>query len=295
MKKLKLELSHTIERLEEITKNLVTTRFIGNYKSVFKGKGLEFADYRKYSEDDDASLIDWKATVRANQTLVKEYVEERNLNIFFLIDASSSMILGSTPKLKIEYAAELIASLSYAILNSGDCIGLVLFSDHVTKYIPLDKGPKQFYIILDTLVNGDFYGGNFNFSAALEYVLFTLPKSSLLIIVSDFIIPGNNWEANFKIIAEKFDTIGIMVRDPRDITLPKVTGQVILSDPFTGKKMFVDTKSVGDLYKNETKSEIKKIKSIFLNSNSDLLLLTTNKDFFNPLIDFFKRRKEKWR
>ena len=125
-KELNLELSESIKRLKIFTNQIVNTSFVGGYKSVFKGHGMEFEDYREYTPNDDASTIDWKASVRSKQLLVREFVEERNLNVFFLIDASSSMVYGSTDKLKMEYAAEIVATLSYTILQAGDSISFAL-------------------------------------------------------------------------------------------------------------------------------------------------------------------------
>ncbi|MCK4520937.1 MAG: DUF58 domain-containing protein [Nanoarchaeota archaeon] len=295
MNKLKVDLTPTIKRLEIVTRNLVTTKFVGNYKSVFKGRGLEFESYREYTQSDDAELIDWKATVRANKTLIKEFVEERNINIFFLIDASASMVLGSIPKLKSEYAAELVASLSYAILSAGDSVGFALFADKVVKEIRCTNGMKQFYALSQTVVNPDLYGGTFDFGESLRFLSRYLKESTLVIIVSDFIIPGNDWEEYLKMAARKFDIIGIMVRDPTDITLPRGIGQVVVSDPFSNQKMIIEPNVIGDDYEKEVRREINRIRGEFLKSNSDFLQLTTNKPFLNPLIKLFELRKTKWR
>src|SRR3989338_7011118 len=144
-KELKLDLSEGIKRLKILTNRIINTRFIGGYKSVFKGKGLEFEDYRPYTTHDDASTIDWKASVKSNQLLVREFVEERNLNTFFLIDVSSSMVYGSIDKLKVEYAAEVAAALSYVILNSGDSMGFALFNDKIVKNVLPAQGVVQYH------------------------------------------------------------------------------------------------------------------------------------------------------
>ena len=112
VKSLNIDLLPVLRKIPFVKKGLLTSTTVGAYKSVFKGRGLEFAGYRPYSTTDDASLIDWKATARTGDVLVREYIEERNLNIIFLFDVSDSMLFGSTDKLKAEYAAELVASLS---------------------------------------------------------------------------------------------------------------------------------------------------------------------------------------
>src|SRR3989344_2496505 len=126
MRKLRVKLAPAIRQLEVVTRGMVSTRLIGQYKSVFKGKGLEFASRR------------------ANQLLVKQFVEERNLEVFFLIDTSASMVFGSTEKLKNEYVAELVASLAYVILESGDSVGFALFNEKIIAKFPPANGKNQF-------------------------------------------------------------------------------------------------------------------------------------------------------
>ena len=154
-----IDLTPRIRRLEIFTRRIMRTKFISGYLSAFKGKGLEFEDYREYTTNDDARLIDWKASVRSNKLLVKEFVEERNLNVFFLIDVSSSMVFGSTRKLKNEYTAELAASMCYAILMAGDSVGFALFADRIVDKVKPDIGMKQFFTFSRALVNPKSYGG----------------------------------------------------------------------------------------------------------------------------------------
>ena len=127
----KVDLVPALRRLEILSKGLTSSKIIGAYKSVFKGKGLEFSGYRGYTLEDDSNLIDWKASARTNEILIKEYSEERDVDVFFLVDCSPRMLFGSTEKLKAEYVIELTASLSHAILEAGDSAGLALYSDDV--------------------------------------------------------------------------------------------------------------------------------------------------------------------
>ena len=133
MEELKLNLKPLIKKLEVSTKRGFIDILTGSYKSSFKGKGLDFEGYRSYISGDDASLIDWKATLRSQDLLIKVLTEERNVNIIFLVDVSSSMSFASIDKLKNEYAAELVASLSFAAIQAGDSVGLVMFNDKITS------------------------------------------------------------------------------------------------------------------------------------------------------------------
>ena len=290
MKRLKVDLATATKNLRVLTSSLVNTKFIGSYRSVFRGKGLEFRDYRQYTPDDDAASIDWKATVRSKKTLIKEFEEERNLNVFFLVDASSSMLLSSTPKLKSEYAAEIVASLSRAILESGDNVGFALFTDRPMKSVLPDRGTKQFYILSETIVDISLYGGKFDLGEALKFLIGSLSVGTLVMIVSDF-ITSNNWEQYLQIAARKFGIIGVMIRDPTDRALPKISGRVIVSDPFSNNAMLIEPNLIRERFAKYVKEEERKIKDAFVKNNSDFLELTTDVPFLEPLTKFFKMRE----
>src|SRR3989344_458525 len=123
------------------------------YKILLRGKGLEFESYRTYSADDDASTIDWKASKRANSLLVKQFRDERNLKIMFVIDTGANMVFGSSKKLKCEYAAEVFTSFAYLILSSGDRVGCLLFKDEVEEYVKPGSGRRHFFRLIDNITN----------------------------------------------------------------------------------------------------------------------------------------------
>ena len=280
-----------LEGLEIGPRRIVTSRFLGSYKSVFRGKGLEFVDYKEFVGGDDASLIDWKASSRAGKLLVKEFAEERNINIFFLIDVSSSMVYSSISKLKSEYAAELVGSLGFLVLHSGDSIGFALFTDKIIKSSLPVSGIGKHYAFMKELTDVENYGGGYDIVYALKSVNSFLERNSVLIIVSDFIGLKGEWETRIKLASQKYDVIGIMIRDIRDKNLPKMgLGTALLEDPFTGEQIVVDTKKVGPAYKKYVSRQEKKIKEVFLKSNSDFLSLTTDEDFVDSLFKFFKSR-----
>jgi uncharacterized protein (DUF58 family) len=125
----------------------------GNWLSTFKGRGIEFSGYRKYLPTDDASTIDWKASLRARKLLVKELTEERNLNVILFVDVSNSMLYGSRDVLKAEYVAEIVSSIAFAALRAGDAVGLVLFTNKLEVYLRPNIGMSQHSIILDVIAN----------------------------------------------------------------------------------------------------------------------------------------------
>ena len=294
-KELSLDLSGGIKRLKVLTHQIVNTRFIGSYTSVFRGRGLVFKDYRPYSPNDDAAMIDWKASVKAKKLLVREFEEERNLNIFFLIDVSSSMVYGSIDKLKMEYAGELIAALSYSVLNSGDSVGFALFSDKIIKTSPPTSGIIEYHNLIKTLVDPKYYGGKYDLNEALKFTLAFLKESSIVILVSDFIGLKSGWERYVKMVAKRYDLIGIMVRDPRDRALPDYSGQAVLEDPYSGKQILVRPGLIGEEYKRHIARQEQQIRDVFIKAYADFLELYTDKPFVEPITNLFIRRASKHR
>ena len=290
-----IDLLPKIKRLEIFTKKIMETNIVGGYKSAFKGRGLEFEDYREYTSGDDARLIDWKASKRANRLLIKEFVEERNLNVFFLVDTSSSMLSGSTEKLKNEYAAELAASMCYATVSAGDSIGFALFSDNLVDKIRAGLGMKQLFVFTKSLVDPKHYGGRFDLGKAIKFLLTFTTRDSLVILISDFIGFREDYRTPLRLAGKRFDMMAIMVRDPRDRTLPKDAHQVLISDPYTNEQMIIDPDLVRERYEQYVKEEENMIRRTLLESDIELLELTTDKPFIAPVMNFFLRRHSKWR
>lgn len=294
MAKLKINTSPSLQRLNLVVKGLVNTKFMGNYASAFKGQGLEFADYRLYTQSDDAGLIDWKASNRSRKLLVKEFVEERNLNIYFILDVSSTMFTGSTNKLKCEYAAELVSSFVHTVLRAGDFVGLIMFSDKVAKRIMPSNGMKQYQIVSDSLSNLSFYGGDSNIGKVLDDSLKAIEENSLVVLISDF-ITTDKYDRAVKLAGKKFDLIGISVRDPIDMELPKGIGEVLVEDPISREAMLISPNKYRKLYAKETKKQINAVEKMFRKSGADFLPLSTDKPFIKELVSFFKRREARWR
>jgi len=296
-KRVDIDVSKSIKKLHIITKQLISEQVIGGYKSVFKGKGLEFDSFREYSPDDDAEMIDWKASKRANQLLVRKYVEERSLNVFFLVDVSNSMVFGSSEKLKNEYSGEIVAALSHAILIAGDKVGIALFNDQIVSRIPPGVGMKQFNKIIRELKNPGNYGGNFDLENILKFPLKYLKSKGILFIISDFIgMKDDNWKEPLKWLSTKFDVVCMMVRDPRDKVMPKdLKEQVLISDPYSNKELLIDTQILKDAYFKYVNEQEKKIKNVIRDCRSDFITIYTNEPFVKPLLELFNVRKKRWR
>jgi len=292
MEELKLNLKPLIKKLEVSTKRGFIDILTGSYKSSFKGKGLDFDGYRSYISGDDANTIDWKATLRSQDLLVKVFTEERNVNIIFLVDISSSMSFASIDKLKNEYAAELVASMSFAAIQAGDSVGMIMFSDKIVKLLPPAMGNRQYFMIIKALSNPKLYEGKFDLSRVITDLMNSFKRGAIVVIVSDFIGLGKDWEKYLSAASERFELIGIMVRDPRDYEMPEDVGQIVISDPYSDKEILIDTATIKEEYEAAVKKQIEYIKHTFIKSRANFLELRTDKPFLNHVINFFLVRNK---
>ena len=293
--KLKLDIKSLVKKLDISTKTLTTSGLMGGYKTSFKGTGLEFEEFRRYNIGDDASLIDWRASVKSDDLLIKTFNEERSLDVFFLLDVSNSMLFGSTNKLKCQYAAEVVASMAFAVMNSDDNIGLGMFSNKMITRIYPNAGEKQYYSVLNQLVDLNLYGGEYDLGEALKFIVPFLQRSSILIIVSDFIGLKGEWKKYLKMACSKFDVIAIMIKDPRDRELPMDVGDIVISSPYSQEKITIKPEMLKEEYETYVREEEKQLEFIFENNMADFLLLTTDKPFVTPIVKLFKKRSLKFR
>jgi uncharacterized protein (DUF58 family) len=285
---LTIDYSGAISKFGKILKEFQIKKII--YKTVFRSRGLEFESYSDYTPDADASWIDWKASMKSNKLLIKKYKEERNLNFYFLVDASTSMLFGSRNKLKAEYAGEVVSALSYLILNSNDLVGLILFSDHEAKVLQPTNNKNQFNLIVRNLGDSSLYGSEFNLASAIDYLLSTVRQDSVIVIVSDFIKLNQRVNRQLKLLASKYETIGLMIRDPLDIRIPKINYPLLLQDSKSGRQILVDPSIVSERYKEISEMEINEVRDLFKSSSVDLLELETDKEFALPIASFLKKR-----
>lgn len=288
-KKLKIDFASTVGQFERAIKKFRMKRII--YKTIFRGKGLEFDAYRDFLPDDDAEMIDWKASLRANKLLAKQYIEERDFDIYFVVDVSNSMLFGSGAELKSEYAGVVIAALSRLILNSDDNVGLVLFNKEVIRFIPPSNSKKQFGLIIRELENFNNYGGDFKIRDVINYLLKVIKNDySIVFLVSDFIHLDKGLERELKLLSSRFETVGIMIRDILDEELPKVKEQLILQDPYSNRQILVDPVVAGEKYKQIALKQKNIVKQLFKDSNIDLLDLKANESPVLPLVKFLSQR-----
>jgi len=289
-KKLNVDIAKSISRFRSVMKSFELRKKV--YKRIIKRRGLEFESYRNYSQDDDSGLIDWKASKRANELLIKKYIEEENMKIFFLIDVGENMISGSSERLKCEYALNVIAALTDLILSSGNKVGYIVFNGGIKEFIIPKKGGKHFENLMSVMTNASLYGGSSHIEKAIDFTLKYLNNSvSSLVIVSDFVnFEKKEFEKKLGIISSKFETMAIIIRDPLDKTLPDISGEVIIEDPSTGDKMLINPSIARKSYEKYAKEEEESLRKIFHKTGTDSIELMTDKDFVFSLATFIKQR-----
>ncbi|VVB78363.1 Uncharacterised protein [uncultured archaeon] len=290
--RLNVDIPKSIAEFEALINKVLPKRIF--YKLLLRGKGLEFDSYRNFGGDEDATAIDWKASVRSNTLLTRQYVEERDMKIVFIIDVSDNMIFGSQEKLKCEYSAELAAAFAHVLINAGDKVGFILFNSHIVNISPPTPGKKQFDIFVYNLENSETYGGVSDLGGCLESILERLdPSISLVVLISDFIRLDASSSKRFEELGNVFETIAIMVRDPLDLTLPDINKEIVIKDPGTGEELIVNPKIARKVYEMNSQNQINAVKNLMINSNIDLLELNTKDEFAFNLATFLKGRVDR--
>lgn len=286
--KLQIDFGSAVSQFERALRKFQVKKVV--YQSLFRGRGLEFDGYRNFMQDDDASMIDWKASLRANKLLSREYIEERDLRVYFVVDVSSGMLFGSGNKLKAEYAGEIVAALSHLIMGSGDNAGLVTVTDRVNRILKASRTKNQLFLMLNYLSDVKEYGGRFDFQNTLKYLLNTLDSHAVVILISDFLHIGRDFDKILRILSTKFETLAFMIRDPLDEELPKSSYQMVIEEPYTKKQIVIDSTFAAETYKRNALQQKMFVKAKFKEANIDLLELNVREPFINPLVSFLKGR-----
>lgn len=292
IKELLVELDASKASAELRAKRRVLSRVLeGLWTTLLKGRGMEFAGYRQYTYGDDASRIDWNATLRGNQTLVREYEEYKTVNVFFMLDLNDSMLFTTQEKLKCEYAAELMFHFAKAVTDIDDAVGYALYTNDIMKHQLPTIGMNVITHLEQELSNGKNYGGDADFKRVMMLVSGLLRERSLIVIISDFVMLPIGWELYIKSLSTRFDLIGIMVRDPRDSELAEERTQAILQDPMNeNDRMLVDFKQYAGLYEDEVTRNETYVESVFGKAKAGFLKIDTTVEPLSQLIQYFKKR-----
>jgi uncharacterized protein (DUF58 family) len=286
------ELLKKIQLIEITTRKMVDDVLSGQYKSHFKGQGVQFSEHRLYVPGDDVRHIDWKVSARSRDPLVKKYDEEREVTVFLVVDISASGHFGSTQQLKSEVVAEISAMLAHAAIRTGDKVGVLLFAGEVEKIVPPKKGRQHIFRIVKDLLSYSPKSSGTDLSGALEAAGRIMKHSGIIFVISDFI--ASDYEVALKQLARKHDVVAISISDERETAFPAI-GQMLLVDPETGEERLVDTTSYVfrkwlEEYRNQLETGFQ---NALKNSRVETLRILTKEDYAEAVVRFFRARSRR--
>ena len=278
-----------VKNLEIKTKNIVEGMESGAYRSRFRGGGIEFSEVREYAAGDDARRIDWNVSARYNDLFVKEFVEEKELNIYVIMDISASNDFGFV-KSKKELGTEVAASLMFSALKNNDRVGMGLFTNSLEKFIPAKKGKKHMMEILKELLDYKTKSNETDIFKSLSELQKYLKRRSVIFIISDFI--SDSFEKPLKYLKMKHQIVLVNISDIRETEIPDI-GNVYLEDAESGEQILVNTsdKKFQEEYshlikktRKENEYQIKKMGIDYLNlSNEESFDITFNRYIRNKI------------
>ena len=288
------EILKQVRRVEIATRGLVNDVFSGEYHSVFKGRGMNFAEVREYQHGDDIRAIDWNVTARTGAPFIKVFDEERELTVMLVVDVSASGDFGSHARMKGEVAVEICAVLAFSATTNNDKVGLIIFSDRIEKFVPPRKGRRHVLRVLRELLYFKPEGRGTDIAGALEYLARVVRRRAVVFVVSDFL--GDGYEKALAVAGRRHDTIAIRMSDPREHQLPAV-GYLELEDAETGEQVTVDVSDPA--FRAAFERDVAKTRAFrerqFRKTRVDVIEITTDHPYADRLMRFFRQRAKRFR
>lgn len=286
---------HVLKKVRQIeirTRHLVNDVLSGEYHSVFKGRGMEFAEVREYEPGDDIRTIDWNVTARMGRPYIKRFTEERELTVILVVDVSASSNFGTFKQMKGEIVAELCAVLAFAAIKNNDRVGLLIFTDQIEKFIPPKKGRSHILRVIRELLYTQPEQPGTDITQALEYLNKVITRRSIVFMVSDFLT--SDYMTPLRIANKRHDMVAITITDPREIRLPPV-GLIELEDVETGEEVLIDTNDKAWLqaYQKMNIQRREERDRQFRLMGVDAVHISTDRPYIDPLIQFFRMRERK--
>lgn len=306
------EILKKIRQIEIRTNRLVTESLAGQYHSVFKGQGMNFEEVREYQPGDEVRSIDWNVTARMNHPFVKKFVEERELTLMLIVDASASGLFGSSAQSKRELAAEIASILAFSAIRNNDKVGLILFTDTVEKFIPPRKGRRHVLRVIREVLFYEPAGHGTDLEGALKFLLRVTPHRAIAVVISDFLSPDvapmrgapaapeREQQARFtglsalKQANRRHDVVAVQIADPHEFQLPAL-GRLTLSDAETGEIVEVNTnderlRSAFAARQVRAQAELARL---FRTAAVDAIPLRTDQPYAVELARFFETRERR--
>lgn len=278
-----------IRLIELRTLKLVENLMAGRYHSVFKGRGIDFDEVRPYVAGDDVRRIDWNVTARTGVPHIKKYVEEREMTVIFLIDASASANIGSVYWSKRELMAEVAAVLAFSAIANNDRVGMLMFTDRLERYIPPAKGRIHALGIISVILAHQCKSKMTNISRALASLNHAISRRAVIFIFSDFL--DKDYERELKVLARKHDVIAVPIIDPLEEKLPAL-GWLTFEDAETGEVIEINTRDseTQKSFASAARSRADQIRQILRKSNVDSIEIRAGENYIYSLNRFFETR-----
>ncbi len=267
----------------------------GDYRTLFYGYGVDFADLREYQPQDDVRYIDWNVTARMNTPYIRQYVEDREITAWFLLDLSPSVDFGTVQNLKRSVLIDFVATLARLLTRHGNRVGAIFYDSHIERVIPARGGRIQVLrLVNDLLKQPQLPRAPFtNLTPLLEGGLFSLKKRSLVFVISDFICtPG--WERPLNLLNQRHEVLTVRLWDPRETELPDI-GMVVMEDAETGDQMFVDThdRAFRQRFIEASRQREADLAQAFKRAGVDVLALSTEEDLVRAIVRFAALRRQR--
>lgn len=278
-----------VRAIEIRARRLVNDLFLGEYRAVFRGRGLEFDELRPYVPGDDVRSIDWNAYARTGDALIRRYREDRDLTVIFAVDVSGSQGAGALSQTKGELAAEIAAVLALAAIRNKDRVGVLLFASRPERYVRPATGPRHVLRVVREVLWARPQTRGTDIGAAMEYLTGVQKRRVTVFLISDFMTSG--YERQLSAAARRHDIIAIRVREPVDEALPDA-GLVTVRDAETGDLRELDTSSarVREAYAEEVRDLDDERRRLFGELRIDEIDVMVGRDYVPALMQFFKRR-----
>jgi len=286
------ELIKKIKKIHIKSNRQVNTLMAGQYRSVFRGSGIEFEEVRDYTPGDEVKNIDWKVSARMGRPFIKLYREERELVVMLLVDMSASGGFGTGDSLKSEKAVETAAVLAFNAIRNNDKVGAILFTDTVEKYIPPKKGSSHVWRVIRAIFTFDPRGKGTDIQTAVSYLGRVCRKRTISFLISDFL--SGNYLKRLKVTAKKHELIGVMISDPGEFFLPEA-GMILIEDLETGKHLFLDASDANTrhLYQAKKRQQYEKTMERLKSADIDCIEISTRDVVTDALIKYFRYRKQR--
>lgn len=285
------EILKKLRRYEIQIRKAINSHMQGDFRSIFKGSGLEFDDVRPYQYGDDIRTIDWNVSAKGHGTFVKTFREEKEQTVFFILDVSASEDIGNPGRTKADVAKEICGVLALSSVKESSHVGLICFSDIKERYIKPTKGHSQAYEIVSALAKLKPASLKTNLSKAISFALNIIRRRSVVILISDFIDEG--YYNNLRSLARRHDLVMIQVSDKRETRLPRL-GIIPVVDKESRRTLWINT-SFGDFREKIVKryEDRRDELAIFSRKHEiNFITIDTEEDYVPKLLKLFKVRNK---